>query len=628
MLQTYCRIFVSLACLWLYCRSSFAQRADYAAGYRELHYTDSARRYQASATASSMLYYRPVQVDVWYPAIGPDHARLDYRHFLSLFERRANEYQTETRYDSIATEMLGQFTMTTGATPGALPTQSLLNAQPAAGKFPVIVYLCAYNGMSYENVALFEQLARAGYYVLSISSVGRYPGNMSTRYEDALEQARDAAFAVRHINTALADTSRIGIIGYSYGSLAAVLLTHQLQSVRCFLSLDGSEKHYYGRDRQEDLDFNDCRTKGNLTFRPGCTYAYLESDHKARDGKTDSVYTPMVTSRQYYSRLANAAHEDFSHISVLSIASSKMYPQVIKLAQNYADQLLKDKPQQFEQQLQRLTISKVALAQPENTVGAAVTLQLAGKITDQNHQPIAYASVGMLDADAGTISNADGGFLFILPDSLKHKTLRVSAIGYQSVLLPVSKLQTINTQKGSIVLLKDVQELPAVTVSASQPQYKTVGNTSRSKFFSVGFPFTDLGSEVGVILSLGKQKVLLQSFNCHISYNRMDSCTFRLNIYSVKNGLPDANLLTQNIIARIGSKPGSYTINLQPYHLLLNGDVCVALEWIDGMATAKNSALFFSGALLSSSYHRKTAQGRWTKLKGVGAAFHLKVQKL
>ncbi len=628
MLQTCYRLFLLVGCLCLSLLSSFGQRIQHQAGYRELQYTDSTRRYRPAATSDQALYYRPVQVDVWYPATAAASHCVDYRYFLSLFERRANDFQTETRYDSIATEMLSKFTVNNPAARTGSPTHSLLNARLATGKFPVVVYLCAYNGMSYENVALFEQLARAGYYVMSISSVGRYPGNMSTRYEDALEQALDAAFAIQHIDTQMADTSRVGIIGYSYGSLAGVLLAHRLRNVRCFLSLDGSEKHYYGRDRQEDLDFDDCRIKGNLNLPLVCTYAYLESDHKARDEEPDSVFTPTAAAHHYYSRIANAEHEDFSYISTLSNPTSKIYPHVLQLTQTFAAQMLKDEPQAFERQLQQLLRARKAFAQPESITAAQTMLPITGTIADANQQPIAYASVGVLGADVGTITNAEGQFSLIIPDSLKHRTIRISAIGYHPITLPASKLNATIAQQGTIVLAKDVRELPLVTISATRPRYKTVGSTSHSRFFSVGFPFADLGSEVGVILSLGKQNVLLQSFNYHVSYNRMDSCTFGLNIYTVKDGAPADNLLSQNIITHIDNQPGCYTINLQPYHLLLKGEICVALEWIAGTTTAKNSAIFFSGGLMSSSYHRKTAQGRWQKLKGLGAAFNLKVQKL
>jgi hypothetical protein len=624
MIKTTCLLILLFACLSFW---GYGQNKSYQAGYRELQFTDSLRRYQPLTSAGNRLYYRPVHIDCWYPTEAKTKNALDYRYFLSLFERRANGFQTETQYDSVATEMLSQFTGKASVAPAKLLTHTLPNVKPAAGQFPIIVYLCAYNGMSYENVALFEQLAQAGYYLISVSSVGRYPGNMSTHYEDALEQARDAAFAIGHANTNVADTSQIGVISYSYGSLAGILLAHQIQNLRCFLSLDGSEKHYYGQNRQEDSDFDDCRSKANLTLPSGCPYAYLESDHKAREGKIDSIFVPTATGKHFYGRLADAEHEDFSYISMLGNTKSLLYPQVLTLAKSYNDQMLKGKTQLFEQQLKCLLNDRKAFANPEPSGIREVTIKIAGKITDVNHQPLPYVSIGILTADAGTISQADGSFLLTLNDSLQRHLARISAIGYQSVTLPVNQLSAIMTQHGAMTLVNDVHELPAVSITANRPHFKTVGSTSHSRFFSVGFPFADLGSEVGVILPLGKQNVLLQSFNYHISYNRMDSCTFRLNIYAVKNGLPAQNLLSQNIITRIGHQAGNYNINLQPYRLLLQGDVCVALEWIAGTTKTKNSAVFFSGGLLSSSFHRKAAQGRWVKLKGMGAGFNLKVQK-
>ena len=107
----------------------------------------------------------------------------------------------------------------------------------------------------------------------------------------------------------------------------------------------------------------------------------------------------------------------------------------------------------------------------------------------------------------------------------------------------------------------------------------------------------------------------------------MDSCTFRLNIYSLKDGMPDKNLLTQNIIKAIRNQPGSYAIDLSPYRLFIDGTIFVSLEWIAGKASSGNGAVFFSAGMLSSSYHRKTTEADWVKFKGLGAAFNLEVMQ-
>jgi hypothetical protein len=48
--------------------------------------------------------------------------------------------------------------------------------------------MTAFNGMSYENFALFEALANKGFVVVSISSIGRFPGDMTMKKADLMEQ--------------------------------------------------------------------------------------------------------------------------------------------------------------------------------------------------------------------------------------------------------------------------------------------------------------------------------------------------------------------------------------------------------------------------------------------------------
>jgi hypothetical protein len=44
--------------------------------------------------------------------------------------------------------------------------------------------MTAFNGMSYENFTLFESLAKKGFIVVSVSSIGRFPGDMTMKKAD------------------------------------------------------------------------------------------------------------------------------------------------------------------------------------------------------------------------------------------------------------------------------------------------------------------------------------------------------------------------------------------------------------------------------------------------------------
>ncbi|MFB6456782.1 carboxypeptidase-like regulatory domain-containing protein [Chitinophaga sp. Hz27] len=612
----------------------------YNVGYKEYKFIDSSRQYKRKAGKGGPLFYRPLELDVWFPAeVTSRDSLIPYRYFLSLFEKRANSFQNDLKLDGLADEMLHYFgaNSTKGNTEVGfhLPTQSHLNAEELKGPFPLLVYMSAFNGMSYENISLFEYLASHGYIVVAISSVGRYPGNMTTKYTDLLEQVNDGAVVIRHfVKDRNVDSTRLGLMGYSYGGLAATVLAMENKSIGALLSLDGSEMHYYGGEQEEDLDFDTLRQAA--FFNPEVLrqpYAYLESDHKLDDRNVDSVYrlSSLLNSKKYYLRLLNTDHEDFSCLPSLSGVKTP-YELVKRLSLDYFDQFLKGRKSIFDDQLTTLLKAKlgsasfVRLGEKLNDTSGMVLLK--GKIVAADNEPIPYVNLGIPACNSGTVSGEDGTFLLRVSKALLNDSIRISSIGYQSRSYLVKDLLPVLSVQHNITLSKKNEQLREVVVKADNIRLKTVGNTSKSKFISVGFPLRDLGSELGVKISLGRKEVLLRAFNFNISENRLDSSIFRVNIYGMKDGMPAENLLQQNIFVTMDDKVGTYKIDLTPYHLQMKGDVFVSLEWLAGTAKAYHGAIFFSaGFLNSSTYHRKTSEAEWTRTKGLGAGFNLVVQE-
>src|ERR1700709_2557223 len=63
-------------------------------GYKEYRSIDSSRRYKPRVSNGNPLFYRPEEMDVWYPAeLGLKDSSLNFSYFVSLFERRANTFQ-------------------------------------------------------------------------------------------------------------------------------------------------------------------------------------------------------------------------------------------------------------------------------------------------------------------------------------------------------------------------------------------------------------------------------------------------------------------------------------------------------------------------------------------------------
>ena len=118
----------------------------------------------------------------------------------------------------------------------------------------------------------------------------------------------------------------VGLVGYSWGGLAAALITMTEQyKIKAIVSLDGSEQFAYV-DEEENGKLN--RIREADFFKPEAikaSFLYLDSDVAKWDNLPDSVYniTDFILGDKCYLKINNATHEDFSSLSVLSEANRR-----------------------------------------------------------------------------------------------------------------------------------------------------------------------------------------------------------------------------------------------------------------------------------------------------------------
>lgn len=229
-------------------------------------------------------------------------------------------------------------------------TKSFKNAKPIEGKFPVVIYLSAFNGMSFENFSLFEELAKKGFVVISINSIGRFPGDMTMKNEDLMEQVNDAIATLNILKEiSNIDFSKIGIIGYSWGGLSGAILASKIQNVVCLISFDGSEFHHYGQEKEENADFDRIRNSQDFKdMQLSVPYLRLESSPLATTEKVDSVYdfTEKLSANLQILKIDSAQHEDFSCLPQLVKESGNCKPNnhfktISKLAISFLEDHLK-----------------------------------------------------------------------------------------------------------------------------------------------------------------------------------------------------------------------------------------------------------------------------------------------
>jgi pimeloyl-ACP methyl ester carboxylesterase len=169
--------------------------------------------------------------------------------------------------------------------------------------------------MSYENFTLFEQLAKKGFIVVSVSSIGRFPGDMTMKNEDLMEQVNDAISTLNVLKgDSNVDFDRIGLVGYSWGGLAGSILANRIPKVSCLISLDGSEFHHYGNEIEGDNDFNGISNSSEFKkMKIAAPYLRLESASMGANAKKDSVYdfSQKLNEKPQLLVIDSANHEDF-----------------------------------------------------------------------------------------------------------------------------------------------------------------------------------------------------------------------------------------------------------------------------------------------------------------------------
>lgn len=243
--------------------------------------------------------------------------------------------------------------------------------------------------------------------------------------------------------------------------------------------------------------------------------------------------------------------------------------------------------------------------------------------TSSNNTQIEYVYIGIIGKDVGTISNDSGIFYLKIPSHYINDSITFSRIGYYSKLMNIGDL--INQKSIKIILVPKNTELEEVLVLAKGTKTKTRGNITRARGIVMAISSYAVGSEVGTVIRLSNEPVLIKNLNFHITANYPDSAKFRLNIYTFNKEIGD-NILNENIYFTIpGKYIGDFEVDLSKYHLSLSHDILIAVETIsvysNGPDPNKNNdkfydRIFISGTLTGSkSFYRKVSLGKWQKIK-------------
>ncbi len=598
--------------------SSFTQ--TYYAGFKTLKLKDSTRIYKPHTTPNDGLYYRPVDLDIWYPSNETKHKPLLFGDIFKLFEERAINYQDNEDFSGMTNELAQFYVAELGMGINGerlldVKTSSYPDVYPISEKRPIILYMAGFNGMGFENFKLLETLAQNGYVIVSIWSVGRYPGNMTNKKEDLMEQVYDAEFAIQYFkknNLFHIDFSNIGVIGYSWGGMGTVAFIKRNPIVKAFLSLDGTETHYFGESEEDDRLIQEIHHSNLLEpLSQKINYLYLESGNKLNEFEPTHEYNyyNKIDTNKFYLRFKNSSHIDFTCIpSILktSEASVNTYREIENITLSFFNKLFA-KENKFSVYLKSLKALKYTTDIPydisSKTELGLSKRKIAGFVVNKsNNKPLPYVNIGILNQEIGTVTNSEGKFTFDLKKEFMNDTIKISSIGYKTQKITLKDIKEKN-EALLIALEEEINELHEVIIETKALKKKTLGNKSESKFVSTGFSYDQLGAEMGIKINIRKNPTFVDAFNFNIPYNRLSrKSTFRVNFYKRSDKYSFENILNKNIFISIEPKQvGKIKVNLKPYNIVLRDDVIVTLEWVETEGeNNKGEAIFFSLGLLNS----------------------------
>lgn len=254
-------------------------------------------------------------------------------------------------------------------------------------------------------------------------------------------------------------------------------------------------------------------------------------------------------------------------------------------------------------------------------------IHFRGTVTDEeNKMPLAYVNIGVLHHAVGTVSKENGDFHLAIGQDLANEIVQVSLVGYETQRIPVKDLLQKKDTAYQIKLSKSNIQLNEVVVSAKQLQEQTEGRQEIGGMFEVTFneskqeASAKLGTEIGTKVKSKKYPAFLKDFNWYLNSNNFDKIKFRINLYSLKNNLPDTLLLNEEIYVEVENfKTGWNKINLEPYNISVDADFAITLQWVDHELKAqKNPKIWIPGTLtpFHTVYLRDGSQDKWIRLKG------------
>lgn len=252
--------------------------------------------------------------------------------------------------------------------------------------------------------------------------------------------------------------------------------------------------------------------------------------------------------------------------------------------------------------------------------------ELKGQILcKQTKEAIPYVSIGVVGASYGTYTNKNGEYHLQIKDYKATDSIRFSCIGFVSACY---KLRDLLKDKGDVIdldinLNEKNYALDEVVVRPKRYGTLNLGNKRSSGIVLIGIIKE---KERGVVIENNKRLHLSKVSFKLISFEDAcpDSIVLRFNIYSLKNGIPYENIVTQPIYFHLAKNQlnGMISFDISQYNLVVENDFAATFEFVNQFGKGRT---YFAGQYWGcKTISRIGQQGAWANVVGDSGNVKLK----
>jgi pimeloyl-ACP methyl ester carboxylesterase len=288
-------------------------RGPHPVGFRAVYQYDESRAYALAAAAPPTS--RPIQTLIWYPAT-KSAKPMQYREYAEFVVTQTDFKKSPETIQAAFREVLKSLPLKAEHLDSELARQqwATRDAPALAHKFPVVIYAPSYGGGGYENADLCELLASHGYVVIAAHAPGKDEDGMTMDRAGMDLQVGDIHFLMKYADKiAEADTTKIAIVGLSWGGISNAFAAVDKPNVRALVFLDGAIRHFAKLVEEAKLNHG-ASFKIPILYFSSAKQVFDKEPGRMETG--NKVLQGLTSGKRYLIKMDRMSHGDFGSVFI------------------------------------------------------------------------------------------------------------------------------------------------------------------------------------------------------------------------------------------------------------------------------------------------------------------------